>query len=647
VDYGIVTIGITPAAIASAALALILLSLATAHIVGTYPLANLGKRPLGRGLWSYLYSQLFSFGRRGRGGSTSRGTSTGVWGYDSSLGSFAPMWRVSFHISGCMMMYALALIIRPVDNLKLLLSVVGLYMGTFWMIDTFLPGVSHPGGPRESKIRRMPQWKNVTTTIDERTLNHTTGMGQGGSGKWRCAVAEDAHRVTLQRFNLDPASHGGNGVKTSQIGMSGEPSGRQIWTTLSNENEAKVPVELTEAQIKLIQDMARADRPSGGFNPSVNPNAGDIIFREQLMSDYVQRGGSLPNVDNNDKNGTGTGTGDNIPILEATRKAVHFYSMLQTNDGHWGGDYGGPHFLMPGIIIAWYIMGRPSLMLNQSQCELMVHYLKVHQQVDGGWGTHIESPSTMFGSVLSYVSLRLLGVKAEEEYMLHAKKFIHKEGGAVMTSSWAKFWLCLLGCMEWEGHNSVPPEIWLLPNWFPFHPGRMWCHARMVYLPMGYCYGSRFVYEHAETDVIVQALRKELYCSHGDGNGDAYAKIPWTKTRHMVAEMDNYSPLPFVMELAQNCLDVYETLPILQPIKNFVRAYGLKFCSDYMEAEDLQTNFINIGPVNKVMNMVSAYHAAGNDIDAWTVKNHMMRIEDYLWLVDDGLKIQGYNRSQC
>jgi len=111
--------------------------------------------------------------------------------------------------------------------------------------------------------------------------------------------------------------------------------------------------------------------------------------------------------------------------------------------------------------------------------------------------------------------------------------------------------------------------------------------------------------------------------------------------------MDNYSPLPFVMELAQNCLDVYETLPILQPIKNFVRAYGLKFCSDYMAAEDLQTNFINIVLVNKdkVLNMVSAYHAAGNNIDAWTVKNHMMRIEDYLWLVDDGLKIQGYNRS--
>ena len=55
------------------------------------------------------------------------------------------------------------------------------------------------------------------------------------------------------------------------------------------------------------------------------------------------------------------------------------------------------------------------------------------------------------------------------------------QGGALMTSSWAKFYLCLLGVMEWEGHNVVPPEMWLLPNWIPFHPGRMWCHARMVY----------------------------------------------------------------------------------------------------------------------------------------------------------------------
>ena len=160
-------------------------------------------------------------------------------------------------------------------------------------------------------------------------------------------------------------------------------------------------------------------------------------------------------------------------------------------------------------------MGKPKQMLDSDQCTLMAHYLKIHQQSDGGWGTHIESPSTMFGTVCCYVALRLLesdagDADADSPYMVRGRAFIQKHGGATLTSSWAKFWLCLLGCMEWEGHNSVPPEMWLLPNWFPFHPGRMWCHCRMVYLPMGYLYGVRFVYKDAETDGVILSLRKEV-----------------------------------------------------------------------------------------------------------------------------------------
>ena len=33
---------------------------------------------------------------------------------------------------------------------------------------------------------------------------------------------------------------------------------------------------------------------------------------------------------------------------EAAYNGVKFYSALQTEDGHWAGDYGGPLFLMPG-----------------------------------------------------------------------------------------------------------------------------------------------------------------------------------------------------------------------------------------------------------------------------------------------------------
>jgi squalene cyclase len=232
-----------------------------------------------------------------------------------------------------------------------------------------------------------------------------------------------------------------------------------------------------------------------------NTSSADQIFRAQQIRTYLKNNNNNNKVPSNSKPKT---------VKEAAQKATHFYSMLQTSDGHWAGDYGGPHFLMPGLIVAWYVMGQPERMLNSSQVELMKHYIIVHQQTDGGWGTHIESPSTMFGTTVMYVAIRLLGVDADMDVARKAREFIQKNGGAIMTSSWAKFYLCLLGCMDWEGHNSVPPEMWLLPNWFPFHPGRLWCHCRMVYLPMGYLYGSRFVYSQAETDPLIQSLRQEV-----------------------------------------------------------------------------------------------------------------------------------------
>lgn len=73
---------------------------------------------------------------------------------------------------------------------------------------------------------------------------------------------------------------------------------------------------------------------------------------------------------------------------------------------------------------------------------------------------------------------------------------IRSRGGAPFITSWGKFWLAVLGCFSWEGMNPLTPEMWLLPysawsgiGWL--HPGRYWCHCRMVYLPMAYVYGVR------------------------------------------------------------------------------------------------------------------------------------------------------------
>ena len=64
---------------------------------------------------------------------------------------------------------------------------------------------------------------------------------------------------------------------------------------------------------------------------------------------------------------------------------------------------------------------------------------------------HIEGHSTMFGTVLSYVTLRLLGEDlTRSDCLQSAQKWILDRGGAVMIPSWGKFWLSVLGCYRFE-----------------------------------------------------------------------------------------------------------------------------------------------------------------------------------------------------
>lgn len=56
---------------------------------------------------------------------------------------------------------------------------------------------------------------------------------------------------------------------------------------------------------------------------------------------------------------------------------------------------------------------------------------------------HIEGPSTMFGSVLNYVTLRLLGEGANDGQgtMETGRMWILDHGGATAITSWGKMWL--------------------------------------------------------------------------------------------------------------------------------------------------------------------------------------------------------------
>ncbi len=320
-----------------------------------------------------------------------------------------------------------------------------------------------------------------------------------------------------------------------------------------------------------------------------------------------------------------------MPALAAPRadvaieKGLRVLAATQEASGAWKGDYGGPLFLPPLYVGTLYALGRVP---DEHTRAGFLRYLRGHQNPDGGWGLDVEGKSQVFTSVLNYVALRLLGVGPEDPGLVQARAWFRPRGGALASASWGKFMLAVLRLYEYDGLYPVPPELWLLPRWLPVHPGRLWCHCRMVYLPMSYLYGRRARVPDAP---VLKALREELY-------GEPYAGIDWRMARETVSPTDAYTPRTALLR------GVYQVLGVLERLyPRALREQALSEVLEQLRAEDEATHHICIGPVSKLYNTL-VWHFERPD--GPEVQAHLLRLPDYLWEARDGVKMNGYNSSE-
>uniref|UniRef100_A0A7N0TAK0 Terpene cyclase/mutase family member n=1 Tax=Kalanchoe fedtschenkoi TaxID=63787 RepID=A0A7N0TAK0_KALFE len=313
--------------------------------------------------------------------------------------------------------------------------------------------------------------------------------------------------------------------------------GRQTWEF---DPEAGTPEERAEVE------AARLNFYNNRYQ--VKPSA-DLLYRMQFLKEKNFKQ-TIPPVKVED--------GEEITYETATtalKRAVSFYSALQASDGHWPAENAGPLFFLPPLVMCLYITGHLNTVFPAEHRREILRYIYYHQNEDGGWGLHIEGHSTMFCTALSYICMRILGEGPDgglDNAVARGRKWILDHGTVTAMPSWGKTWLSIMGLFDWSGSNPMPPEFWLLPSFLPMYPAKMWCYCRMVYMPMSYLYGKRFV--GPITPLILQ-LREELY-------DQPYEQVNWKQVRHECAKEDIYYPHPKIQDLLWDTLYI-ATEPLL------------------------------------------------------------------------------------
>ncbi|BEI79554.1 hypothetical protein CcaverHIS002_0100830 [Cutaneotrichosporon cavernicola] len=316
--------------------------------------------------------------------------------------------------------------------------------------------------------------------------------------------------------------------------------------------------------------------------------------------------------------------------FEAAQNGLKFYRELQSEDGHFASEYGGPLFLTPGLVIAMHCYGVE--MPRERKAEL-IRYLFNKLRPEMGWGLHTEAPPTVFGTVMNYVALRMLGVGPDDGPMTAVRAKIHELGGAAGIPTWGKVWLSVLGCYDWDGVNPTPPELWCLPDWVPFAPWRWWIHVRVVFTPISFLWASRYVGPHRP---LIDELKKEIYTQ-------PYESINWPAQRENIAPVDLYNPHHLVFKSLNRILAIYEKMPYMSCVPSLRKA-GLKAAYNQIVYEDENTGYQTIGPVSKSLNMICRLAKEGRDSEACRL--HLAKVDDFLWMSKDGMFMTGTNGSQ-
>lgn len=164
----------------------------------------------------------------------------------------------------------------------------------------------------------------------------------------------------------------------------------------------------------------------------------------------------------------------------ALARARDFLLGIQHPDGWWKAELETNVTMEAEDLLLRHFLG----ILREDELRATAAWIRAKQGDDGGWAIFHGGPADLSATVEAYTALRLAGDPADAEHMRRAARLAVERGGIEASRVFTRIWMALVGQWSWDRLPALPPEVILLPSWFPLNIYDFASWARQTIVPL-------------------------------------------------------------------------------------------------------------------------------------------------------------------
>jgi squalene-hopene/tetraprenyl-beta-curcumene cyclase len=239
------------------------------------------------------------------------------------------------------------------------------------------------------------------------------------------------------------------------------------------------------------------------------------------------------------------------------------------------------------------------------------------QQADGSWALFPGGEGDLSTTVESYFGLKLVGMRAGDEPMMQARRWILSKGGIANAGTLARFYLAAMNQVPWHATAAMPVELTLLPNWFPFNIYELSSWARGTLMAL----------------MLLQAKKPAVAVDPHQGVLELYIQPPHL-TKFATRDVPRVLSLRNLLRGADKVLRFYDEHHLRS-----LRARALRHAEDWLlEHQDADGSWGGIQPCYILSPM--ALKGLGYRNDHPVIVDALKAVRDLVWDLGDSIIYQ-------